>query len=85
MAIITEEQLSKVRELRTTQQSVQMELGALCAAEQELKASQANLFQELRNSSEEIQSFMNELAQEYGHGTLNLETGEFIVAEQDTE
>jgi hypothetical protein len=27
---------------------------------------------------------MNELAEEHGHGTLNLETGEFTVQEQET-
>jgi hypothetical protein len=26
---------------------------------------------------------MNELAEEHGHGTLNLETGEFTVQEQE--
>lgn len=85
MIQVSEEQLSKAREIRGKQQQIQMELGALYVSEQDLKTRQSQLVEELRKSGEEIQSLMNELAQEHGHGTLNLETGEFTVSEQDTE
>lgn len=85
MAQVTEEQLSKAREVRNKQQQIQMELGALYVSQEDLKNRQSQLVEELRKSGDEIQSLMNELAQEHGHGTLNLETGEFTVTEQDTE
>ena len=85
MAQVTEEQLSKAREVRNKQQQIQMELGALYVSQEDLKNRQSQLVEELRKSGDEIQSLMNELAQEHGHGTLNLETGEFTVSEQDTE
>ena len=85
MAQVTEEQLSKAREVRNKQQQIQMELGALYVSQEDLKNRQSQLVEELRQSGDEIQSLMNELAQEHGHGTLNLETGEFTVSEQDTE
>ena len=85
MAQVTEEQLGKAREIRSKQQQIQMELGGLYVSQEDLKARQNQLVEELRKSGEEIQSLMNELAQEHGHGTLNLETGEFTVSEQETE
>lgn len=85
MTKVSEEKLSKARELRGKQQQIQMDLGAFYVSEQELKSRQAQLVEELRNSNDEIQALMNELAEEYGHGTLNLETGEFTVTEQVAE
>ncbi len=85
MSQVTEEQLGKAREIRSKQQQIQMELGGLYVSQEDLKSRQNQLVEELRKSGEEIQSLMNELAQEHGHGTLNLETGEFTVSEQETE
>jgi len=85
MIQVSEEQLSKAREIRGKQQQIQMELGALYVSEQDLKTRQSQLVEELRNSGDEIQGLMNELAKEHGHGTLNLETGEFTVSEQVAE
>ena len=85
MIQVSEEQISKAREIRGKQQQIQMELGALYASEQDLKTRQSQLVEELRNSGEEIQALMNDLAKDHGHGTLNLETGEFTVSEQVTE
>lgn len=85
MTQISEEKLSSARELRGKQQQIQMEIGALYVSEQDLKARQSQLVEELRKSGEAVQELMNELAEEHGHGTLNLETGEFTVSEQITE
>ena len=85
MSQVTEEQLSKAREIRSKQQQIQMELGGLYVSQEDLKNRQSQLVEELRKSGDEIQSLMSELAQVHGHGTLNLETGEFTVSEQDTE
>lgn len=85
MIQISEEKLGSARELRGKQQQIQMEIGALYVSEQDLKARQSQLIEELRKSGEEVQELMNELAEEHGHGTLNLETGEFTVSEQITE
>ena len=85
MIQISEEKLGSARELRGKQQQIQMEIGALYVSEQDLKARQSQLVEELRKSGEVIQELMTELAEEHGHGTLNLETGEFTVSEQITE
>jgi hypothetical protein len=60
-----------------------MELGALYVSEKELAARQEALVAELRKSGEEIQSLMSELAEEHGHGTLDLESGEFTPSEKE--
>lgn len=83
MAHISEDQLTKAREVRAKQQQIQLELGALYVSEKDLAARQDALVTELRASGEEIQAIMTELAEEHGHGTLNLETGEFTAQEQE--
>jgi hypothetical protein len=83
MAQISEDQLTKAREVRAKQQQIQMELGALYVSEKDLAARQEALVTELRASGEEIQVIMKELAEEHGHGSLNLETGEFTIQEQE--
>lgn len=83
MAQISEDQLTKAREVRAKQQQVQMELGALYVSEKDLAARQETLVAELRASGEEIQALMQELAAEHGHGSLDLETGEFTASEQE--
>lgn len=83
MAQISEDQLTKAREVRAKQQQIQLELGALYVSEKDLAARQEALVTELRASGEEIQVIMKELAEVHGHGTLNLETGEFTVQEQE--
>jgi len=83
MAQISEDQLTKAREVRAKQQQIQLELGALYVSEKDLAERQNTLVTELRASGEEIQVIMKELAEEHGHGSLNLETGEFTVQEQE--
>ncbi len=83
MAQISEDQLTKAREVRAKQQQIQMELGALYVSEKDLAARQEALVTELRASGEEIQVIMKELAEEHGHGSLNLDTGEFTIQEQE--
>jgi hypothetical protein len=83
MAQISEDQLTKAREVRAKQQQIQLELGALYVSEKDLAARQEALVTELRASGEEIQVIMKELAEEHGHGSLTLETGEFTIHEQE--
>jgi hypothetical protein len=83
MAQISEDQLTKAREVRAKQQQIQMELGALYVSEKDLAARQEALVTELRASGEEIQVLMKALSEEHGHGSLNLDTGEFTVQEQE--
>lgn len=82
MIQISEDQLNKARGVRAKQQQIQMELGALYVSEKELAARQDALVAELRATGEEIQVIMKELAEEHGHGTLDLETGLFTVSEE---
>jgi hypothetical protein len=82
MAQISEDQLKEARDIRAKQQQIQLELGALYVSEKDIAARQEALVVELRKSGEDIQTLMNKLAEEHGHGTLNLETGEFTVTEE---
>jgi len=79
MTKVKEEQLSAAREIRAKQQQIQMELGALYVSSLDIVARQEALTSELRASGEEIKELMGTLEEEYGTGSLNLETGEFTT------
>lgn len=85
MALITKEEHIQASEIRQKQQQVQFELGAIVIAEEEIKSRKEFLLSELNQQSENLNDFMKGLAEKYGHGTLNIETGEFTVNEQVTE
>ena len=77
MAQVKEEQLNSAREIRAKQQQIQMELGALYVSSLDIAARQEALTAELRSSGDDIKKLMATLEEEYGSGSLNLETGEF--------
>lgn len=81
MQKVSEEQLQKAREIRGKQQGIQAELGGLYVSMKDIEVRQSQLIEELRNSGNEIQEMMNELREQYGEGSLNLETGEFTSAD----
>ena len=81
MQKVSEEQLQKAREIRGKQQAIQAELGGLFISMEEIKARQSQLLEERRNSAGEIQEIMNELREQFGEGSLNLDTGEFTSAD----
>ena len=82
MAQVKEEQLKAAREVKSKQQQIQMELGALYVSEKDIADRQATLVAELRSSGDEIKSIIAELEKDYGAGSLNLETGEFTSEEE---
>lgn len=74
----TETQLAKILEQRDKQSKIQMELGSLFVTQKDIEKRSEILMNELRSSGDEIKSVMEELSKEYGEGSLNLETGEFM-------
>lgn len=78
----TETQLAKILEQREKQSKIQMELGSLFATQKDVEKRSEILMTELRTSGDEIKSVMEELSKEFGEGSLNLETGEFIPEEK---
>jgi hypothetical protein len=85
MSQISEEQLKRVIEVKTRQQQIQLELGALYVSEKDIAARQEALVSELRTSGVDIQTIMNEIAEEHGQGTVNLENGEFTASEKEVQ
>lgn len=81
MKKVSEDQLQKAREIRGKQQGMQSELGALYVSMKDIEIRQSQLLEELRASGSEIQELMTELREEFGEGSLNLETGEFSESE----
>jgi predicted transcriptional regulator len=82
-AIIVEESfVTRAKEVRSKQQTIQMQLGNLYMASQDIEKQQEQLVAEMEGTSEDIQALMAEIREQYGDGNLNIETGEFTpVAE----
>ena len=83
MAQVSEEQLNSAREIRGKQQQIQLEIGSLYVSEQDIKARQEKLISDLRATGDEIQALMKTLEEEFGAGSLNLETGEFMPSSEE--
>lgn len=82
VTIVEESFVTRAKEIRAKQQTIQMQLGNLYMASQDIEKQQAQLVAEMESSSEDIQALMGELREQYGDGNLNIETGEFTpVAE----
>lgn len=83
-AIIVEESfVTRAKEIRDKQRMIQLQLGNLHMAAQDIEAQQEQLVTEMRGSSEEIQTLMAEIREQYGDGNLNIETGEFTTVEAE--
>ena len=73
MAKVKEELLNAVKEAQAAMQSIQMELGAIALAELRKEA----LMAAYKEQQENIQKTTEAIREEYGDGSVNLETGEF--------
>ena len=85
MSKVSEEQLKQARELRAKQQQSQLELGGLYLTEEDIKNRKEELVVIIRETNTSIQDLMKEISKEFGDGELNLESGEFIVKEENAE
>jgi hypothetical protein len=77
LVIVEESFVTRAKEIRGKQQSIQMQLGNLYMASQDIEKQQGQLVAEMEATSDEIQTLMAELREQYGDGNLNIETGEF--------
>ena len=73
MAQVKEEFLNAVKEAQAAMQSIQMELGAIALAEIRKEA----LMKAYKDQQEKIQQTTEAIREEYGDGSVNLESGEF--------
>jgi hypothetical protein len=79
---LSEEVLNSIKELQQSRQVVVLELGEIALAKLSLEdreGSAENFLAEMRAKEVEL---TKTLEQEYGKGTINLETGEFTPIEE---
>ena len=73
MAQVKEELLSAVKDAQKAMQAIQMELGAIALAELRKEALMASYKEQQAN----IQKATEAIREEYGDGSVDLESGEF--------
>jgi phage shock protein A len=83
MAKIKEEQLEQVNALREAQTKLRLELGDLHLAMRNIKARQEALEAEADEAEEKAGQLLNEIREEYGNGSVNVETGEFTPSPEE--
>lgn len=81
MAKVSEEILNEIKDLRTKQGSLQAEMGSLGITKQEIKEREAAIYAELKELGSKAQESMGKIREEYGDGSVDLETGEFTPAD----
>ena len=83
MAKIKEEQLEQVKALREAQTKLRLELGDLHIAMRNIKARQEALESEADEAEEKAGQLLNEIREEYGNGSVDVETGEFTPSPEE--
>jgi hypothetical protein len=81
MAKVSEEILNEIKDLRTEQGSLQAEMGSLGITKQEIKEREAAIYAELKELGSKAQESMSKIREEYGDGSVDLESGEFTPAD----
>ena len=82
---LSKEELGQIEEIQKKIQAVKAELGNVGLAEIDLKTRKANIEQFLSETQEQESKLVKELEEKYGKGSINLEDGEFIPAEEVKE
>lgn len=82
---ISEKELSKIRSLNEESQKLQMELGATELQIEMMKQKKQMIFQAVSESRAKVQSILKEIEEEFGKGSIDINTGEFVPAEQPAQ
>ena len=83
MAKIKEEQLEQINALQDARTKLRLELGDLHLAKRNIKARQKALGAEADEAEEKAGQLLNEIREEYGNGSVNVETGEFTPSPEE--
>ena len=82
---LSQEELQRIEEIQNRMQAVKTELGQLALAEIDLKNRRVNVENYLTQTQELETSLVKELEEKYGKGSIDLQNGEFIPAQTETE
>ena len=74
---LDDDKLKEIVEIRKVQTNIQVEVGGA-------EAQKHLLLHRLHEYGEKLQGIMNDVEKEFGKGTLNLETGEFVLEESES-
>jgi len=77
MATVNQEYIDTVKNAQATMKAIQSELGALALVELRKEA----LLAAYKAEEQKVQETSTKIREEYGDGTLDLESGEFTPAE----
>ena len=80
--ILTEEEISKLKELQVNYQNLVNILGNLSMKEIEIGLKKEKVKQQLENLKNSEKTIAEELEAKYGVGNVSLDTGEFIPFEK---
>lgn len=80
--ILTEEEISKLKELQVNYQNLVNILGNLSMKEIEIGLQKEKVKQQLENLKNSEKTIAEELEAKYGVGNVSLDTGEFIPFEK---
>ena len=81
---LTREELEKIQEIQQKQSALVQELGQIGLAQLNLDRRQDNAEKFLEELREQESSFLKELQDVYGVGTIDLAKGEFIPAPEQS-
>ena len=81
----TEEELTQVQNIQRSYTTIQNQFGQLKLAQIRLDEQEVDLEEALKSIQSEEKTFLDNITEKYGQGTLNPETGVFTPAENKSE
>ena len=79
MTKVNQEYIDSIKEVQKNLQAIQMELGAISLLELKKKA----LFDAYIEQEEKVKEVTGKIQEEYGNGSVDLETGEFTESQPE--
>jgi uncharacterized protein YfcZ (UPF0381/DUF406 family) len=75
-------EMAAIEAIRQKQREIRVEIGGVYIAKASAEDKLADLVEQMKNTSSELQSIMTGIVEKHGHGTLDLETGEYTLDEK---
>jgi len=82
---LSQEEIQQIQNIQTRMQAVQSELGQLELAKMDLATRRTNVETYLQETRQSETDLVKSLEEKYGRGSIDLQNGEFIPAEEPAQ
>lgn len=82
---LSEKQLQKLNAIQSEMQKIQSEIGGVEIQIEMFKERKSQLIRAVGENQSKLQELLKDIEEEFGKGSIDINTGEFVPAEQPTQ